>query len=196
MSEETREGGGPRWARLWETAAAQEGHFTTAQAAAAGYSPQLLAKYLRNGRIVRVRRGVYRLVHFPPGDNENLVVIWLWSGRNGVFSHETALALHRLSDVLPSKVHLTLPMSWQLRRVRIPPGVALHFSEVAEDDRTWAGAVSVTSAMRTIIDCATAHVSPELVRQAIDEGVHRGLFTAAMVAPAVEYLRSFETAGG
>lgn len=47
---------GPRWSRLYETAAAQEGHFTTAQAAEAGYYPQLLTKYLENGRIVRVRR--------------------------------------------------------------------------------------------------------------------------------------------
>jgi len=28
---------GPRWSQLYETAAAQEGHFTTAQAAEAGY---------------------------------------------------------------------------------------------------------------------------------------------------------------
>jgi hypothetical protein len=37
---------GPRWPHLYETATAQEGYFTTSQAAEAGYSPQLLAKHL------------------------------------------------------------------------------------------------------------------------------------------------------
>ena len=33
---------------------------------------------------------------------------------------------------------------------------------------------------------------PEIVKQAIDEGLHRGLFTAAMIESASDYLRSFE----
>ena len=192
MADASKGGGGPRWSQLYETAAAQEGHFTTAQAAEAGYYPQLLTKYLNNGRIVRVRRGVYRLVHFPPGDHEDLVVIWLWSERTGVFSHETALALHQFSDALPAKAHLTLPTSWKSRRLQVPSVVVLHFSDLADVDCAWAGAVQVTAAARTVIDCAAARVPPVLVEQAIDEGTHRGLFTAEMIEPASEYLRSFE----
>jgi predicted transcriptional regulator of viral defense system len=195
MADELETRDGPRWSQLYETAAAQEGHFTTAQAAEAGYYPQLLTKYLKNGRIVRVRRGVYRLVHFPPGDYEDLVVVWLWSDRAGVFSHETALALHRLSDALPAKVHLTLPPAWKSRRLQAPAGVALRFADIDDADRTWAGAVQVTTPARTVIDCAASGVSPELMKQAIDEGLHRGLFTEPMVEPAREYLRSFGARG-
>lgn len=101
--------------------------------------------------------------------------------------------LHHLSDALPAKVHLTLPSAWKSRRLRVPPGVVLHFSDLADDDRAWAGAVQVTTARRTAIDCAAAGVSPAIVKQAIDEGLHRGLFTAAMIDPASAYLRSFET---
>ncbi len=191
MADELERRGGPRWSQLYETAAAQEGHFTTAQAAEAGYYPQLLTKYLKNGRIVRVRRGVYRLVHFPPGDHEDLVIVWLWSDRTGVFSHETALALHQLSDALPAKAHLTLPAAWKSRRLQAPAGVVLHFADLDDADRAWAGAVQLTTPARTVVDCAASGVSPELVTQAIDEGLHRGLFTEPMVAPAREYLRSF-----
>ena len=67
---------GPDWNRLFETAATQEGYFTTSQADEVGYSPQLLAKYLQNGRVVRARRGIYRVVHFPPGEHEDLVTAW------------------------------------------------------------------------------------------------------------------------
>ncbi|MDP6945401.1 MAG: type IV toxin-antitoxin system AbiEi family antitoxin domain-containing protein [Myxococcota bacterium] len=191
MANELEARDGPRWSQLYETAAVQEGHFTTAQAAEAGYYPQLLMKYLKNGRIVRVRRGVYRLVHFPPGDHEDLVVVWLWSDRAGVFSHETALALHHLSDALPAKAHLTLPASWKSRRLQVPAGVVLHFADLDDADRAWAGAVQITTPARTAVDCAEAGVSPELVKQAIDEGLHRGLFTEPMVEAAREYLRSF-----
>lgn len=195
QSTKTEKRRGPRWTQLYETAAGQEGHFTTAQAAEAGYSPQLLAKYLENGRILRLRRGIYRLVHFPPGDYEDLVVIWLWSERAGVFSHETAMAIHHLSDVLPAHVHLTVPSDWRSRRLRVPPGAVLHFADLSDDDRVWAGATVVTSPARTVVDCALARVPPEIVRQAIEEGVDRGIFTEAMVEPAIEYLHSFEEDG-
>jgi hypothetical protein len=37
-------------------------------------------------------------VHFPAGEHEEPVVVWLWSERQGVFSHQTALGLHGLSE--------------------------------------------------------------------------------------------------
>ena len=173
---------GPDWNRLYEIAAAQEGHFTTAQAAEAGYYPQLLVKYLRNKRVVRVRRGVYRLVHFPAGEHEDLVTIWLWTGRTGIFSHETALALHGLSDVMPAKVNVTLPKAWKARRLRVPKGVVLHFADVPKTDRAWAGSVPVTAPLRTLRDCTSAGVSPETVRKAIRDAVGRGLIGRTEVA--------------
>jgi predicted transcriptional regulator of viral defense system len=166
---------GPNWSRLYETAAAQEGYFTTAQAEESGYSLPLLAKYLQNGRVVRARRGVYRIVHFPAGEHEDLVTVWLWSDRAGVFSHETALSLHGLSDVLPSRVHLTLPAAWAKRRLRVPEGVVLHYGDVADGERSWVGSVPVTGPRRTLIDARRASVSPELVEQAIRQAVARGL---------------------
>src|SRR5690606_22254431 len=88
----------PSWNRLFEVAASQSGYVTTQQAAEAGYSRHLLYVHIRAGRITRTQRGIYRLVHFPAGDHEHLVTAWLWSEQSGVVSHETALALHELSD--------------------------------------------------------------------------------------------------
>lgn len=182
---------GPSWPRLYETAAAQEGYFTTAQAAEAGYYPQLLAKHLRSGRIARIRRSVYRLVHFPAGEHEDLVVAWLWSGEQGVFSHETALALFGLSDVMPRHVHLTLPGAWRGRRLRIPPGVVLHHADIRPEERSWVGPVPVTSPARTLLDCAAERAAPDIVRQALDEGLRRGLVDAKAIGPAVRYVQAF-----
>jgi predicted transcriptional regulator of viral defense system len=173
---------GPDWNRLYEIAAAQEGHFTTVQAAEAGYYPQLLVKYLRNGRVARIRRGVYRLIHFPAGEHEDLVVIWLWTDRTGVFSHETALAQHDLSDVMPARVHVTLPDRWRKRRLRVPTGVVLHFANVAKADRAWVGSIPVTAPTRTLRDCAAGGVSPETMRKAFRDATSRGLVGRSEVA--------------
>lgn len=165
----------PNWDRLFEFAVGQEGHFTTKQAAEAGYSPQLLLKYLKNGRVTRVRRGVYRMVHFPAGEHEDLATIWLWSGKEGVFSHESALMLHNLSDALPRKVNLTLPTDWAKRRLRVPKGVLLHHGDVPQKERVELGAVPVTNVLRTLLDCVAAHVSPELIDAAVRQARARGL---------------------
>jgi predicted transcriptional regulator of viral defense system len=172
----------PSWDALFEVASGQEGLFTTAQAAQAGYSPQLLQKHLHAGRIGRVRRGVYRLVHFPPGDHEDLAAVWLWSDRAGVLSHETALSLHELSDALPARVHLTVPASWRSRRLRVPRGVVLHYGDVAKDERTWVGPVPVTAPRRTLADCIAAGVAPDLVEQAIEQASARGIVPRAAAA--------------
>ena len=165
----------PNWDRLFELAVGQDGHFTTKQAALAGYSPQLLLKYLKNGRLSRARRGVYRIVHFPAGEHEDLATLWLWSEKKGVFSHESALMLHHLSDALPRKVHLTLPASWEKRRLRVPKGVLLHHDDVPRTERVEIGAVPATHVRRTLSDCAGAGVSPELVEAAIEQARARGL---------------------
>ena len=140
-------------------------------------STHLLFKHIRAGRVVRVRHGVYRLVHFPAVENEELAVVWLWSDRKGVFSHQTALALQGLSDVLPNRIHLTLPAQWSERRLRVPAGVALHYASVPNRDRAWSGPVPITSPRRTLVDCAKDQVSPDLLRQAAQQALRRGLVT-------------------
>jgi predicted transcriptional regulator of viral defense system len=167
----------PDWDALFAIAQAQSGYFSTAQAAAAGYSPPLLHKYLANGKVARVRRGIYRLVHFPASENEDLVAFWLWADQAGVFSHETALGLHDLSDVLPSKIHMTIPASWRLRRFRVPAGLVLHYADISDGDRSGFSAVPITSPLRTLRDCIETDVSPELMRQAVLQARRRGLIS-------------------
>ncbi|HLL03204.1 MAG TPA: type IV toxin-antitoxin system AbiEi family antitoxin domain-containing protein [Myxococcaceae bacterium] len=181
----------PNWGRLFEVAVGQEGYFTTEQAAQVGYSAQLLVHYVRSGKVIRVRRGVYRLVHYPASEHDDLIVVWLWSAHEGVFSHQTALALHGLSDVLPARLHLTLPMKWRHRRLRTPPGVVLHFADVHDAERSWFGAVPVTIPSRTIIDCVATHVSPELLQQAVQQAISRGLLTQEDAAELQRVTKAF-----
>lgn len=183
--------GKPNWDQLYETASAQEGYFTTKQAAAAGYSPQLLAKHLRARRIARVQRGIYRLVHFPAGEHEDLVIAWLWSEQAGVISQQTALSLHELSDAMPDRIHLSVPGKWTQRRLRVPAGVTLHYANVPSKQRIWIGAVPATSVARTLNDCARSGVSPELLRQGATDALRRGLVTIDELGDVAEALAPF-----
>lgn len=181
----------PDWNCLFETAASQAGLFTTKQAAEAGYSPQLLIHYVRTGKALRVRRGIYRLVHFPAGEHEELVAAWLWSELTGVISHQSALALHRLSDVLPAQIHLTLPEAWRRRRFRVPADIVLHYADVPTDDRSWFSAVPTTNPRRSLNDCATSGLSPELLRQAAQQALRRGLVTRDGIGDVETALKPF-----
>ena len=167
----------PAWDRLYQAAESQAGLFTLTQAEACGYSSQHLQKHLRAGRIHRVQRGIYRLTQFPAGEHEELVVLWLWSGQVGVFSHETSLFLHDLSDVLPAKVHMTVPTAWRKRRVRVPDGLVLHHGDLADSDRAWVEVVPVTTARQAITECIVAHTAPDLIDQATRQARQRGLIS-------------------
>lgn len=175
------------WDALFRIAVRQEGLFSAAQAKEAGCSQQLLGRYLATGKVERVRRALYRIVHFPTGENEDLIALWLWSKNEGVFSYETALFLHQLSDALPTRAHLTLPRAWSRREVRLPPRLMVSYDDLPDEDRTWRGPVPVTTVRRTLADCLHGNISAELVAQASAQAAERGLIAPAEVltAPAI-----------
>jgi len=173
------------WDELDEIAAGQAGHFTSQQAVEAGISAQLLSHHVRHGGLLHVHRGVYRLARFPVGEHDDLVAAALWAGADAVISHDSALALHGLSDALPAKIHVSVP-SPGLRSA--PLGVLLMANPVADVDRTWIGAVPVTTAARAVRDVAAASGDADLVEQAIEQGIRRGLFRFREVASAAAWL--------
>src|SRR5260221_12741891 len=99
----------PDWNRLFETAAGQQGLFTTQQAAEAGYSPQLLVHYVQGGRAVRIRRGIYRLLPLPAGQKEGRGATPLLAQANGVGLPPTPLAPPCVLDVFPTLAELPVP---------------------------------------------------------------------------------------
>lgn len=184
---------GPDWSGVRALAAGQAGHFTAAQAKANGFSEQLLSKHVASGNLERPVRGIYRLSTFPPGENEDLVVAWLWTSGRGVISHESALQLHDLSDAMPARIHITLPINEAGRRRVVPPLYVLHYADIGAKERAWIGAVPVTTPTRTVQDVATAFGDAMLVAQAIEQGIRRGDIHAGEVAAGMAYAKSFDT---
>ncbi len=181
----------PNRAALQAFAAVQSGYFTARQAAESGYSLPLLARYQRRGEVVRIRRGIYRLCYYPNQDHEELVIIWLWAEQQGIFSHTTALELHGLSDLMATKVHLTLPQAWQRRRLRLPPDVVRHHADHAASTRCWFGPIPATPAAATLNDCAQQALAPDMMRQATQQALSRGMIESHEISPVLHYLNPF-----
>jgi predicted transcriptional regulator of viral defense system len=180
----------PSWDTLFTEAATQHGNFTAKQAADHWISRQLVQKYLANGQIRRVLRGVYAFNRYPDHENAGLAALWLWARGEGVFSHETALALHEISDVLPTTTTMILPSAWRSRRLRIPEQLTVHWGEVPARDLRWLEAIPLTSPRRTIQDCIDARMSPETIEDAIADALGESQITEVEATELGESLES------
>jgi predicted transcriptional regulator of viral defense system len=163
---------------LFGVASTQQGYFTAAQARGCGFGTNLIAYHKRHGRFVQVLRGVYRLRDYPSSNRGEVVAAWLSAGKDvAVVSHESALELLELSDVIPRSISLIVPRS--KRHLGRIPGVTIHTTTRPfgpRDVKDWEG-VAVTSAARTILDVAEDDTAPEQVEMAVRQAISRGLTT-------------------
>lgn len=166
----------PDMADLYQIAIGQQGYFTSRQAYESGMSKDLVKHYVRTGRFTRVYRGVYRFRDYPPSPREHVAAAWLAVGKDhAVVSHESALDLIDLTDVIPFGIHLTVPRT--ARYARKVPGVVLHTTTKAFDPEhiQIIDGIRVASVERTIVDVAAAGLSPEHVEIAVVEALKRGM---------------------
>ena len=143
--------------RLYEIAEGQGGYFSTAQARQAGFSGELLSYHAKTGRFERVAHGVYRLRQFPSSPFEDLFIAQLRAGPESVVSHDSALALYELSDLLPSEVHLIVPRTASRRRT----GIRQHTNRIAPEEIATREGLRATTIPRTIADLARTGVSED-----------------------------------
>jgi len=161
---------------LFHTASGQAGYFTAEQARGCGFSRALLLHHVKSGRFIRVRHGLYRFSEYPSSPREHVLAAWLAVGKDiAVVSHESALDLLDLSDIIPDAVHLTVPRS--RRSVPSVWGVKIHTTErpLARSERWEREGVAITSPTRSILDAAEKGAGPEQIELAVIQAVERGL---------------------
>lgn len=174
---------------LYALAVTQGGYFTAKQAASVGYDYSHLVYHLHAGNFERASHGLYRLPTIPTAENDDLIRLSLWSrGRNdkpqATVSHASALFLHQLSDILPGKVHLTVPQSF---RKTSPTGCQLHKGHVAEADIEVREGFIVTTPFRTLLDLASGPgITDEQLGLGIHQALQRGLVRKSVLQPALD----------
>jgi predicted transcriptional regulator of viral defense system len=165
---------------LQALALGQGGYFDRGDAQAHGVSDRLLHHYIHTGRFERVFPGVYRLTIAPLSPRDDLLQAWVWSSYRGAISHESALALFGLSDVLPSQVQVTVPPSFRRHTDRFD----VYHAELAEADTLPYEGLRVTTPARSIADAAATGTGPEQIHLAVAQALARGLASPAQLRAA------------
>lgn len=165
----------------------QQGYFTTKQAIEAGYADNTHPYHVKAGNWERVRRGIYRVAHFPTPEDGEMMAWLLWSrGRDehpvGALSHETALSLFELGDFNPARIHLTVPPNFR-RNSPTPKGVVLHRAALAPAELTGVRGLTVCRPLRALCDLAAtnSNIIHDL-RPVAREARRRGLITKRELA--------------
>jgi predicted transcriptional regulator of viral defense system len=167
------------WDQLVERAAEHHGYVTTRDAHDLGIDPTQLRLLTARGRLERVGRGVYRVPILPRSEHDELAEAVAWTLGRGVVSYESALLLHGLSDVNPSRIHLTVP------RDNYPRAVGgdlyrLHRRTLADAEVMEVDGIPTTTIERTIRDCLADGTDPHQLRLAIDRAEAEGLVRRAV----------------
>ena len=166
----------------------QGGYFTTKQAKQAGYGYKHLDYHETAGNFERVSHGLYRLPTVPPSEHDEMIRLALWSRNQkdlpqAVVSHESALVLHDLTELLPDRIHLTVPPAF---RKPAPRGCVLHKAVLAPEDVEERVGFRVTSPLRTLRDSAAGSVSQEQLEKAVKDALMRGLVQRAKLKDAIQ----------
>lgn len=166
---------------LMKLALEQGGLFTSDQAVQCGYDQKNHHYHVKVGQWEKVIRGIYR---FRPIESE-LSEYWLWSlwskGRDkrtqAVLSHETALMLYQLSDLSPTKIHLTVPKKFR-KGSEIPKVLTLHKQDLRGPDTKTINGLKVTTVLRTLLDLIEEQrISDEFIEQATKQALEKGFIT-------------------
>ena len=161
----------PDLAGLEAFALGQGGYFDRADAHRHGLGDRMLHHHTRTGRFERVFPGVYRLAIAPLSPRDEYLLAWVWTNYRGALSHESALALYELSDVVPGRVHVTVPRGFH----RTTAPFRVHTAPLPDEDVQLHDGVAVTTPARSIVDAAASGTDPSQVHRAVREALERAL---------------------
>jgi predicted transcriptional regulator of viral defense system len=163
--------------RLWAIASSQGGYFTARQALSVGYTYRQQHFHRERGNWLPIDHGLFRLRDYPNSEYEDLIRWSMWSrdqrgNIKAVMSHESALDFHSLGEVMPDKLHMTVPAGF---RKQTPQACVLHYDDLPEKDIERHEGFLVTTPLRTIKDVAEGDLSPEYLTKALHDALNRGL---------------------
>lgn len=160
----------------------EKGILTSKEMSELGINTQTLSYWTKVGKIKRVARGIYSL---PDALVDTLYVLQLRC-KKGVYSHETALYLHGVSDRTPLENIMTVPSGYNVESFSEDPvsfryiNSKLHKIGVTQMKTSHGNMVSVYDLERTICDIIR---SRETIDKAIVNSALREYMTLKNAQP-------------
>ena len=167
------------WREITKIAARQAGLVTNRQLRLVGASPAAIARLVREGQLVPIRRGVLAVAGAPADDRRTARAAALASP-DAVVSHRSAAWLHQLITRQPNLVDLTTQ-----RRPIKALGVRGHQAELSPEEITDCDGIPLTSIVRTLVDL-TASLPPDWLERLVHEAVMRRMCSYEDVRRAAE----------
>jgi len=172
-----------RMEELFAIAEEHDGLLTSKEARATCIQDSVLVRLAQRGRLERMTRGVYRIVHYAADRLAQYREAVLWAKASQgpqriALSHETALLLYGISDANSSRVNLTVPTSARLRR-KCPEWVAIHRANLPSQDIGEHERMPITTVSRSIMDVLLATHRIDVARQSVSNAVREALLNSA-----------------
>lgn len=149
------------FAHVSELAGRQHGRVSRAQLVATGVDRGRIQRWLADGRLRAVHRGVYAVGHVARSLEGDLTAAVLACGDGALVSHASAAHLLGIFRARPPQIEITIPTSSGRSR----HGIVIHRDPNlrSADATAWYG-VPVTIVPRVLLDLATRLPPPDLAR--------------------------------
>lgn len=141
---------------VFELMKKNNGILESKQAAEAGINNKTLQRLNQAGEIERIEKGIY----IDPNQMEDEYFVTQYRCKKGIFSHETALFFHDLSDRTPFQLMLTIPSGYNTRLLKDKEKYKFFYIAEGLHDlgkmtmRTpYGNEINVYNKERTICDC-------------------------------------------
>jgi hypothetical protein len=149
-------------------AAGQHGRVSRRQLLAAGVDRSRIERWLADGRLRRIHRGVYAVGHAAPSLRGDYMAAVLACGEAAVLSHAAAGYLLRL---LRSPAPPVISVPTKAERAR--PGIVVHrVRRLDRLDTCRLDGIPATTVPRTLLDLAPASAPADLARMCHEAWVH------------------------
>jgi very-short-patch-repair endonuclease len=178
MADETSNRWKERHPCISSKATKQWGNVTTAQLADCGVTGPVISRWVAEGRLDRVLRGVYSVGHRSPAREAFWAAVLLGYGDGSVLTRHTSLALHGLGRP-PTTATVAVP-----KQARRQQGVEPHSSMPFErDEVVIRKGLRATSIERTLLDLAAIG---EPIERLVAEATAKRLTSIAKLRTYVE----------
>lgn len=146
--------------------------------------PQSLHRLVKNGKVVRVGRGLYTLPDVEITSSYHSFAETSKRIPNGVICLLSALTFHELTTQVPFEIWIALDeKAWRPRENGIPIHIVRFskkaFTEGVEEHLIESVSVKITNPAKTVADCFKYRnkIGLDVALEALKEGLHEGKFT-------------------
>lgn len=161
-------------------AASQHGRITRTQLLAVGVTASRIARWLGDGRLRSVHRGVYAVGHLARSVRGDYMAAVLACGPSAVRSHRPAAQLLQLlTNTRPRVPEVTVATTAERRR----PGIVVHRARALHaPDRSILDRIPITTVPRTLLDLSASLPAGDLSRACHEAWVHHRTTPAQVLA--------------